>query len=108
VVDAASFRIDAFLLETKIENIAVGNPARIRLMATGEVLTGQVRGISTGSSFAEDMSTSLLQAPQPSFQWIRLGQRIPVEISLDAHPARLALVNGMTATVIVENAARRE
>lgn len=105
MVDTNSFRVDAFFMETKIGRIAVGDRARVRLMANGELLEGRVAGIAPGIAYSEDMSSSLLQAPTPSFQWIRLAQRIPVEIELTTRPARLALANGMTASVIVTPAA---
>lgn len=101
MVDTQSFRVDAFFMETQIHGIAVGDPVRVRLIASGQELRGHVSGISTGISYAEDMSSSLLQAPTPSFQWIRLAQRIPVEIALDDVPESLTLANGMTASVTV-------
>ncbi|WP_128253701.1 HlyD family secretion protein [Falsirhodobacter deserti] len=101
MVDTNSFRIDAFFMETQISGIDVGDPVRVRLIAHDEELSGRVSGISTGISFSEDMSTSMLQAPTPSFQWIRLAQRIPVEIALEGAPHSFALANGMTASVTV-------
>jgi len=101
MVATDSFRIDAFFMETMMHDIRAGDEARVRLIASGRVLKGHVSGISTGISYAEDMSNSLLQAPTPSFQWIRLAQRIPVEITLDEMPDDIALANGMTASVTV-------
>lgn len=96
-----SFRVDAFLMETQIHGIATGDAARVRLIGSGLELRGHVTGISSAISYAEDMSQSLLQAPTPSFQWIRLAQRIPVEIALDDIPEGHLLANGMTATVTI-------
>ncbi|ORE96075.1 multidrug-efflux system secretion protein [Stappia sp. 22II-S9-Z10] len=102
IVDTASFRVDAFFMETKLPRIRPGDSARIRLMASGEVVRGRVTGISAGISFGEDGSGSMLQAPEPSFQWVRLAQRVPVEVSLDTLPTSVPLINGTTVTVIVE------
>ncbi|UOM35366.1 HlyD family secretion protein [Acuticoccus sp. I52.16.1] len=104
IVDSDSFRIDAFFLETQLPRIAVGAAARVRFMSSGEVVPGTVAGISAGIAYTEDASTSLLQAPEPSFQWVRLAQRVPVEITLDARPEQVPLINGTTATVILEPA----
>ena len=101
MVDEASFRIDAFFLETALPRIAVGAPARIRLMASPQTLAGRVAGISAGIAFGEDTSGTLLQQPVPSFRWVRLAQRVPVEIAFEAGSAPGPLVNGATATVIV-------
>jgi multidrug resistance efflux pump len=37
----------------------------------------------------------------PTFNWVRLAQRIPVRIALDPLPAGVRLVAGQTATVKV-------
>jgi multidrug resistance efflux pump len=34
----------------------------------------------------------------PTFSWVRLAQRVPVRVSLDAPPA--GLLPGLTATVV--------
>ncbi|WP_226575923.1 HlyD family secretion protein [Acuticoccus sediminis] len=102
MVDTNSFRIDAFFLETQLARIRTGDRARVRFMANGEVVQGHVSGIAAGIAYSEDTSTTLLQAPEPSFQWVRLAQRVPVEITLDARPVGIPLVNGATTTVIIE------
>ncbi|MBJ3777005.1 HlyD family secretion protein [Acuticoccus mangrovi] len=101
LIDTDSFRVDAFFLETQLSRIAVGASARIRFMANGEVVAGRVAGIASGIAYSEDLSSSLLQAPNPSFQWVRLAQRVPIEIELIERPKGVPLVNGATATVIV-------
>lgn len=105
IVNSSSFRVDAFFLETMLPRIRVGDAARIRLMSGGEMLQGRVAGISTGISFSQDASANLLQNPTPSFQWIRLAQRIPVEIEIEGMPDGTPLFNGATASVIVETPA---
>ncbi len=105
IVDETSFRIDAFFLETALPRIAIGAPARIKLMAGPDTLAGRVVGISAGIAFGEDFSPTLLQAPEPSFRWVRLAQRVPIEIAFDSRSQTVPLVNGLTATVIVETAA---
>ena len=37
----------------------------------------------------------------PVFTWVRLAQRIPVRVHIDAVPASVHLAAGMTATVTV-------
>jgi multidrug resistance efflux pump len=41
----------------------------------------------------------LLANVTPTFSWVRLAQRVPVRIALDAVPAGATLVAGRTATV---------
>lgn len=41
----------------------------------------------------------------PTFQWVRLAQRIPVRVKLDPLPPQLRLVAGQTASVEIIPAA---
>jgi multidrug resistance efflux pump len=36
----------------------------------------------------------------PTFNWVRLAQRVPVRVVLDAAPADVRLIAGRTATVV--------
>jgi multidrug resistance efflux pump len=102
IVDEGSFRVDAFFMETSLPSIRTGSVARVKLMSSGETLVGEVAGISAGISYGQDGSDQLLQNPVASFEWIRLAQRVPVEISLKENPKLVPLVNGATATVVVQ------
>ncbi|MCF3932114.1 HlyD family secretion protein [Acuticoccus sp. M5D2P5] len=108
LVDTDSFRVDAFFLETQLGRIRHGDAARVRFMANGEVVEGRVEGIAPGIAVMEDVSSGLLQAPEPSFQWVRLAQRVPIEIKLVTRPKGIPLVGGATTTVIIEPAMRDE
>jgi multidrug resistance efflux pump len=44
----------------------------------------------------------------PTFNWVRLAQRIPVRVAIDAVPADLRLVAGQTVTVQVLKAPARQ
>jgi multidrug resistance efflux pump len=43
----------------------------------------------------------MLPNVNPTFNWVRLAQRIPVRVALDPVPANVRLVAGQTATVKV-------
>ena len=45
--------------------------------------------------------TSLLANVNPTFNWVRLAQRIPVRVKLDEAPDPTRLVAGRSATVDV-------
>ena len=47
-------------------------------------------------------SGNLLANINPTFNWVRLAQRVPVRVKLDDVPANVQLVVGRTATVVVE------
>ncbi|HEY0294225.1 MAG TPA: efflux transporter periplasmic adaptor subunit, partial [Bordetella sp.] len=74
----------------------------ITLMGDGRKLAGHVESISLGIA-DRDRSTSanLLPNVNPTFNWVRLAQRIPVRIKLDKVPDDVLLVAGRTATVAI-------
>jgi RND family efflux transporter MFP subunit len=102
LVDEASFYIQAYFEETKLPRIRVGAPVDIWLMGGDQPLRGEVESISRGIT---DRNASpdgqLLADVEPTFNWVRLAQRIPVRIKLDELPEGLLLSAGMTASVRV-------
>jgi multidrug resistance efflux pump len=106
VVDRHSFYVEGYFEETKLPGIDVGDRVEVTLMGTRQPIRGHVE------SFAEaiadrDRSTGANMLPNvnPTFNWVRLAQRIPVRIALDPLPANVRLVAGQTATVKVLPAA---
>ena len=77
----------------------------------GDGETGLVHGIDGDGEGAAGIadhdrspSASLLPNVNPTFNWVRLPQRIPVRVKLDALPASVRLVAGQTVTVQVREA----
>ena len=103
LVDISSYWVNGFFKETQIENIQPGDKAVVKLMSyPDKPLDGLVDSIGWGIA-QEDGSTGadLLPSINPSFDWIRLAQRIPVRVHLTRVPEGVALRIGTTATVIV-------
>jgi multidrug resistance efflux pump len=102
MIDLDSIRIEAYLEETKLRHVQVGDRARIRLMGDEEDIVGHVESISGG--IADDQrsnSSNLLPTVNPTFTWVRLAQRIPVRVHVDRMPAGTRLILGRTATVTI-------
>lgn len=105
LVDTDSLRIDAYFEETRLARIHVGDPVRIRLMGITERPTGHVESIAGGIEDRERQSgANLLANVNPTFDWVRLAQRIPIRIALDPVPAGVQVIPGRTATVDVVRA----
>lgn len=103
LVDADSLRIEAYFEETKLGNVHPGAVAKVRLMGDPRVLSGHVESIAAGISDSERTDTgNLLPNVNATFSWVRLAQRIPVRVKIDAVPADLRLISGRTATVTLE------
>lgn len=105
LVDSDSFYVVGYFEETKLSNIHVGDPAKIKLMGRDGILKGHVTGISAAISDRDLTTTSqLLPNVNPSFPWVRLAQRVPVRIAFDGKPD-VRLVAGRTASVEIGEAA---
>jgi len=103
LVDVASYWVVGFVRETSVAGIRPGNRAVVTLMSFPDrPLTGVVDSLGWGIA-QDDGSTgyNLLPNIQPTFEWIRLAQRVPVRVELDALPQDLALRVGTTASVLV-------
>ena len=102
VVDADSFWVTGYFEETKMGSFQVGDAATVELMGYPQRIRGHVESITRGISTANaTVSTQGLPSVQAVYTWVRLSQRIPVRIAIDAVPGNITLAAGMTATVIV-------
>ncbi|MGN6741520.1 efflux RND transporter periplasmic adaptor subunit [Dyella sp.] len=107
VIDRHSYWINGYFEETKLPRVHVGDPVEIRLMSGGAELHGTVQSIAHGITDADNPTGSdLLANVNPTFNWVRLAQRVPVRVAIDADhlPAGTVLAAGMTATLVVRPA----
>ena len=103
LVDDSTFYVQAYFEETKLPRIKVGAPVKVWLMSAGESMQGHVQSISRGITDRNATPDSqLLAEVEPTFNWVRLAQRIPVRIQLENVPAGVNLSAGMTASVQVQ------
>jgi len=101
IVDSHSFWVYGYFEETKLPRVRIGDKAEMRLMSGG-VLKGHVQSISRGIYDRDNpQSRELLADVNPTFNWVRLAQRVPVRVQIDVIPDGLTLSAGMTCTVIV-------
>jgi RND family efflux transporter MFP subunit len=101
VVDRNSFWVYGFFEETKLPHVRVGDPADMQLMS-GEVMKGHVESIARAIYDRDNPeSRELIADVNPTFNWVRLAQRVPVRIHLDHVPDGVVLAAGITCTVIV-------
>jgi multidrug resistance efflux pump len=108
VINADSFWLDGYFEETNLSRIHVGDPAQIRLMGYSQIIRGHVGSIARGIDVPNAQSNQQgLATVNPIFTWVRLAQRIPVRIHIDAVPDGVQLAIGMTATVQIDPRSHR-
>ncbi|MDJ0817733.1 MAG: HlyD family secretion protein [Desulfobacterales bacterium] len=103
LVDVNSYWVTGFFRENYIEKIRKGDRAVVTLMTyPDKPLEGRVDSLGWGIA-QNDGSTGndLLPNISPTFEWIRLAQRIPVRIHLEKLAEGVQLRVGTTASVLV-------
>ncbi len=103
LVDSNSFWVHGFFKENYIEGIEAGDRVIVTLMSyPDKPLEGRVDSLGWGIA-QEDGSAGpdLLPTISPTFEWIRLAQRIPVRVHIDQLPKGVQLRVGTTASVLV-------
>jgi len=103
LIDLHSFYVHGFFKETQIRHVDAGDPVVVKLMAyPKQPLEGVVESLGWGIA-QKDGSTGvdLLPSINPTFDWIRLAQRVPVSVKLTNVPNGVDLRVGTTASVFV-------
>ncbi|MGN6479057.1 efflux RND transporter periplasmic adaptor subunit [Luteibacter sp.] len=102
MVDGNSFHVDGYFEETRLHGVKPGQAVTIQVMGEQGVLHGKVQSVAAGIADRERANSAQgLPDINPTFNWVRLAQRIPVRISLDHVSPDLLLVAGRTATVTI-------
>ncbi|WP_394781041.1 biotin/lipoyl-binding protein [Undibacterium sp.] len=103
VIDAQSFWIYGYFEETKLPLLKEGDSVDIRLLGSTQLLQGHIDSISRGITDRDNPTGGgLLANVNPSFNWVRLAQRVPVRINIDHIPEGITLAAGMTCTIIAK------
>ncbi|WP_233831199.1 efflux RND transporter periplasmic adaptor subunit [Paraburkholderia sp. ZP32-5] len=101
IVDSHSFWVYGYFEETKLPHVRIGDKAEVKLMSGG-TLQGHVESISRGIYDRDNpQSHELLADVNPTFNWVRLAQRVPVRVKIDSVPSDVMLAAGTTCTVVV-------
>jgi multidrug resistance efflux pump len=103
VIDANSFYVEAFFRETFVGNLQNGDRAVVTLMSYPDTpLLGRVESVGWGIAQTNGSTGfQLLPSVSPTFEWIRLAQRLPVIVRLEKVPDTVKLRAGTTASVLV-------
>jgi multidrug resistance efflux pump len=102
LLDSDTLRVEGYFEETKLRRIHLGDAVNVRPMGSNRVLRGTVESVSAGIEDRDrSAGTTLLANVNPTFNWVRLAQRVPVRIALDRAAEGSNLVAGTSASVEV-------
>jgi len=104
LVVSGNLWVEANFTETDLTHVHPGQPASIRIDTyPGAVWTGTVESLSpaTGAEF------SVIPPQNATGNWVKITQRLPLRIRLDAEPGLPQLRAGLSATVEIDTGHRR-
>ncbi len=109
LVDTTNWYLLANFQETDIRAIEPGMEVEVYLMAYPLAkFRGTVQGIGWALYDADQGSMGVLPTVSPTLDWVRLAQRFPVRIVMEATDAKTPYRMGATATAIIETKRTRE
>jgi RND family efflux transporter MFP subunit len=104
IIDTDSYWVDGYFEETQMARVCVGDRAEVKLMGYSSPIVGHVTTVTRGVSVSNAAAGAQgLPNVDPVYTWVRLAQRVPVRIAIDAVPTDVPLVSGMTATVTIRD-----
>jgi len=104
VMTGTRFWVQANYKESQLRYMRIGQPAEVKIDAFPDVrIRGRIASFSpgTGNSFA------LLPAENATGNWVKVVQRLPVELHIDGVSADLPLHAGLSAEVTVDTGHKR-
>ncbi len=103
LIDSSTFYVQALFRETLVGGIRPGDRAIVTLMSYPDrALEARVDSVGWGIAIDDGRTGfELLPAVSPTFDWIRLAQRIPIRIRLEPPPNPVQLRIGATASILV-------
>jgi RND family efflux transporter MFP subunit len=104
VIDSASYYVVGYFEETKLPLLKVDDAVEVHLMSGAAQLQGHIESIAHGITDRDaNTGRELLADVNPTFNWVRLAQRVPVRIHIDHRPKGMELVAGTTCTVVIHS-----
>jgi RND family efflux transporter MFP subunit len=104
VIDSASYYVVGYFEETKLPLLKVDDAVEVHLMSGAAQLQGHIESIAHGITDRDaNTGRELLADVNPTFNWVRLAQRVPVRIHIDHQPKGMELVAGTTCTVVIHS-----
>ena len=104
IIDTDSYWLDGYFEETQMARVCVGDRAEAKLMGYSLPIVGHVVTVTRGISVSDAAAGAQgLPNVDPIYTWVRLAQRLPVRVAIDAVPGGVPLVSGMTATVTIRD-----
>jgi RND family efflux transporter MFP subunit len=103
IINSESFYVVGYFEENKLLLMNASDPVEITVLGDDKIMRGHIESVARGITDRNANSGSeMLADVNPTFNWVRLAQRVPVRIHIDEVPAERTLVAGTTCTIVVK------
>ncbi|HEY4318769.1 MAG TPA: efflux RND transporter periplasmic adaptor subunit [Herbaspirillum sp.] len=103
IIGSETFYVVGYFEENKLALMKQNDPVEMKILGDSKVMRGHIESVARGITDRDANSgRELLADVNPTFNWVRLAQRVPVRIHIDAVPEGRVLIAGTTCTVVVK------
>ncbi|MGR5363268.1 efflux RND transporter periplasmic adaptor subunit [Vibrio mediterranei] len=103
LVEADSYYVLGYFNEAKVKHIKKGQKVMIYPYTSSDEVVGEIDSIGRAIVDQSSDQSGLIPNVQPTIPWVRLGQRVPVRISISSDVVEeIRLIAGTTVTVRVQ------
>jgi RND family efflux transporter MFP subunit len=103
IISSETFYVVGYFEENKLLMMQANDPVEMTVLGDTKIMRGHIESVAHGITDRDANSgRELLADVNPTFNWVRLAQRVPVRIHIDAVPAGRTLVAGTTCTIVVK------
>jgi RND family efflux transporter MFP subunit len=103
IIGSETFYVVGYFEENKLTLMKQNDPVEMTILGDNKVMRGHIESVARGITDRDANSgRELLADVNPTFNWVRLAQRVPVRIHIDSVPEGRALIAGTTCTVVVK------
>ncbi|MDB5776014.1 MAG: hlyD secretion family protein [Herbaspirillum sp.] len=103
IISSDTFYAVGYFEENKLSMMKQNDPVEITVLGDDKVMRGHIESMAHGITDRDANSgRELLADVNPTFNWVRLAQRVPVRIHIDQMPAGRVLIAGTTCTIVVK------
>ena len=103
IIGSETFYVVGYFEENKLALMKNDDPVEMTILGDDKSMRGHIESVARGITDRDAKSgRELLADVNPTFNWVRLAQRVPVRIHIDQVPEGRALIAGTTCTIVVK------
>ena len=103
IIGSETFYAVGYFEENKLLMMKQNDPVDMTILGDNKIMHGHIESVAHGITDRDANSgRELLADVNPTFNWVRLAQRVPVRIHIDDVPAGRVLVAGTTCTIVIK------